>query len=391
MNVFKRILSASLAAILLAGLSGGVFFYLRLRAYRAEYRQALDLSDAVVRCITLDRPVCTLPRLNYLNDYEHVLDVRFTGLYHWLDTAEDSSLVMIGMLPRDRDTYAVAEGRWYGALHECCLNRPYYDALLADPTSGFTGIGDSITVAEPVLKISSYPRVRTFTVTGIVDDEKQYADSGVYGKYHIYASIDDISVFFIDYSFQSNNYPAYDYAMYNPAQVKYASGVFAIRQDPGGQWKYRTQDGEILDRDGYGRLLESAAINAGFSVEIQLDSSEAVEEFIRTLEEPDPRELPTVANQLAQRRAVLEKTGLGALPEYMLALEATGEAEEWYVFTQKRLVQPVLQDTSALSAEYEPLLRRSCVLAILCSAAALASLAVLIMMNIRRKEGAPHV
>ena len=56
MNVFKRILSASLAAIMLAGLSGGVFFYLRLRAYRAEYRQALDLSDAVVRCITRKTP-----------------------------------------------------------------------------------------------------------------------------------------------------------------------------------------------------------------------------------------------------------------------------------------------------------------------------------------------
>lgn len=389
MTTFRRILTVLLAVLFPAGLVGGVLSSLRFRAYRAEYEQALTLSDAVVSFIPLTKPVCTLPRLNYLNDYEHVLGVRITGLYHWISTAKNASLLMIGLQPSGRDPAAVTEGSWYGAAHECCLNRAYYDALLADPASGFTGVGGSLTVAEPILREGAYPRTRTFTVTGIVDEEKQYADPDVYGRYHIYASIDDVSIFFIGYSFQSSNKPTNDYNMYYAARVKDNCGVYAVRPDPdhAGEWQYRTTDGELLDRDGYAKLLEAAVVNAGFSVEIQLDSREAIEEFTRTLEEPLVRDLPSAAQQIALRRA-----SNAPLPDWLLKLETDGEAEDWYIFTQKNLVRPVPQDTAEINARYVPLVHASLILSAACAAVSLASLAGLITLAVyRRKKEAPHV
>jgi len=249
----------------------------------------------------------------------HVLDVLFVSIVHWLDISEDGSLCMIGQYFPDLDPAAISEGRWYEDETECCVNRAEYKRLLADPESGFTGIGDTVTYTEPDFHLPanttnlvlfqydmehtdpqawkdkenfgviSYivPISKSFTVVGVVEDEGEYADPA-FGVHHVYALTDTVGEMLANYrenlAYNSFN-SRLDLAIYQPTVIGSSiSGAAVYRPDPNDPDapQIRCAEDQLYPEAEWDALFQNAICNAGYIVEVTLDSGKGYAAYAAT-------------------------------------------------------------------------------------------------------------
>jgi len=242
----------------------------------------------------------------------HVLDVIFVSIVHWLDISDDGSLCMIGQYAPDLDPAAIAEGRWYETDTECCINRAEYERLLADPESGFTGIGSKVTYTEPDFHLPTtggrliyiekadpkeletmiksgfltyvVPAHKTFTVVGIVGEEGTYSDPA-YGVHHVYALTDTVGEMLVNYKYDhSNEYDSrLDKAIYQPSIAAGAiRGMAVYRPDPENPDtpQIRCADDKIYSEAEWDAMFDGIICNAGYTVEVTLDSGKSYAAYV---------------------------------------------------------------------------------------------------------------
>lgn len=389
----QLLLRYSLGIVMAAAAALTIQSCAKLIALQRNHRDAVGRTCAVVSVRDINRPIYRLANTDFLWNYPYVRDVRFTSLLHWLDVNPESRTCLIA-LPLESRTDGVT-GRWPETRGECCVNRAYYDALLADG-SGFDGLGSSITLEEtapPDLKKSesSSGRAMDAVVVGIVEEEGAYASPELYGTYRIYATMDDVSCFFIDYNNATAASPN-DTRMYQPAILQERLGIRLFCED-GEKLLYMDEDGKLYTEEELCARLSEAPANAGFTVEVELDSADRVDEFLRELRAYPLGNSQSVAARVETARETERTTGKVSYihPLYQQLYEA-GEGERWYIYGNRNhyLLRAAAQDTAPLDAEYRTERERLLIRAI-CPGAAFLAAAALLTLCCRKHKEADHV
>ena len=385
---------AAAVLLLLVCLAGAGIECFRLRAAADAYASSLDQANAVLTFIDLERPAYNRAGLRTLLDYEHVTGFRLPSLVHFFT----DGLVLISPEETLRTPERLREGRWFSGYGECCLNRAAYDALLADPGSGFTGLGGTVELGDApnhVLNSRLLSRRMTVTVVGVVEDEGKYADEALYGERHVYAEFEQAAAFYIDYPQTIAGFrPDEDYAHYLPYQKTTELDIRAMRVNPSGELQFRSADGTIYTWDelcaAYDGYLN---VTAGYTVQLLLDSSDAIEETIRMLSEAAKYSSTTVAQRYAEYEKLAddaiekEKTPV-KLPEVYRQIFAEGTADEWYIYGTRYhyYAYHTPDDTTALTAAFMSQRRAYLTRIALCAAGALLSLAAAILFTALRRR-----
>jgi len=213
----------------------------------------------------------------------HVISVICPSIVHWIDASEEGSLCMIGQYEPDLDPAAISEGRWYETDIECCVNRAEYDRLLADPEADFTGIGDTVPYTEPKIvfragslqKAPPDPISKELTVVGIVEEEGIYADSS-YGKHHVYTTVPAVEAMLANYTSKNTEYfSKQDRTAYAPFVVARADPSRVVyKEDPKREGKalFRCAEEKIYTEEEWTARFQDLLCNAGYTVEVTLDS-----------------------------------------------------------------------------------------------------------------------
>jgi len=252
----------------------------------------------------------------------HVINVIGTSYVHWLDDSEDASLTMIGQYDVDLDPAAVVEGRWYETDTECCVNRAEYERLLADPESGFSELGDTVTYTEPEKTLSAgsfvkpkEPVSRQFVVVGVVADSAPYDNTNAYAIYHVYTTVDGVTAMMANYT---NNVTYYFSdvdlrAYWNARIVKTQNGSAVYKEDPDreGYVLFRCADDRIYSEEEWLEQYSDTVSNAGYTVEVTLDSGKNYADFVEYLRITQFTEEPA-----SERLHILEEMRENALKNY---------------------------------------------------------------------------
>ena len=237
----------------------------------------------------------------------HVLDVLFVSIVHWLDISDEGSLCMIGQYAPDLDPAVISEGRWYETEDECCVNRAEYERLLADPESGFTGLGSKVTYTEPdfhlpllggrliqyenmdpreleaMIKLGRLtyvvPAQKTFTVVGIVGEEGEYSDPA-FGVHHMYTLTDTVGEMLVNYRYDYFN--EYDsrldlaiYAQTQAAEKMPGTAVYRPDSEQADTPQIRCADDKYYTEEEWESIFWDLPCNAGYTVEVTLDSGKS--------------------------------------------------------------------------------------------------------------------
>ena len=269
----------------------------------------------------------------------HVINVLGTSYVHWLDDSEENSRTMIGQYAVDLDPADVIEGRWYETDSECCVNRAEYDRLLADPTSGFAGIGDTVTYTEPKKTVSgvSYvkqksPVSKEFKIVGLVKDSDPYDSTAAYAIHHIYTTVDGVTAMMENYnSSYTNAFSDVDKRAYWNARIEQThTSAVVYKEDPDrtGKVLFRGAEDRIYTEDEWMAQYRDTVCNAGYTVEITLDSGKNYADFAEYLRLTQFTEEPA-----SERLNTLEKMNENAYEQYEKLLEpsvspTTGELIE---------------------------------------------------------------
>ena len=219
----------------------------------------------------------------------HVLNVMAASIIHWIDISADNSLSMIGLYYPDLDPEAISVGRWFEDKSECCVNRAEYERLLADPQSGFSGIGDTITYTEPELVLSPGMFVQApeqvsvaLTVVGIVDNEGAYAGVS-YGIRHVYALFDTVNSMLANYK-PDNEFldckTDRDAYILTAASEEIEGMLFYQENIAQGGAVLRCAEDKTYTAAEWYSLFQSLPCNAGYTVEVTLDSGKNYADFI---------------------------------------------------------------------------------------------------------------
>ncbi len=248
----------------------------------------------------------------------HVINVIGTSYVHWLNDSEDASLTMIGQYDVDLDPAAVVEGRWYETDTECCVNRAEYERLLADPESGFTGIGDTVTYSEPEMQQRPGARigsvkippaiVKQYTMVGIVEDCAPYDNTEAYAIHHMYTTVGGVTAMMANYT---NNNLVYrsnidGRAYWNARITKKQNGPVVYKEDPEHEGKalFRCADERIYTEDEWREQYLDTVCNAGYTVEVTLDSGKNYADFVEFMRLTQFKEEPVreLLNMLEEMR-----------------------------------------------------------------------------------------
>ena len=252
----------------------------------------------------------------------HVINVLGTSYVHWLDDSEENSRTMIGQYAVDLDPADVIEGRWYETDSECCVNRAEYDRLLADPTSGFAGIGDTVTYTEPKKTVSgvSYvkqksPVSKEFKIVGLVKDSDPYDSTAAYAIHHIYTTVDGVTAMMANYSSSNTNaFSDVDKRAYwsaRIAQTQTSAVVYKEDPDRPGKVLFRGAEDRIYTEDEWMAQYRDTVDNAGYTVEVTLDSGKNYADFAEYWHLKQFTEEPA-----GERLNTLEEMRQGALEDF---------------------------------------------------------------------------
>ena len=359
------------------------------------YEQYLTTLDVPI-VVSLERNNNTAPLLDLskfsidvIRNYPHVIDVSLPTLLHWLDNfcgeqiiqfpkelierngihrkdvqyaPMEKATLMIGQYQSALKEEQIGEGRKWTDMQECCVNRALYEKLLAYEKAEFTGLGDTITVTETLYQRGIMPEtkeeglhvkpvdktVHEYTVIGIVEDEGEYANTDAYGFFHIYTSMDMVKNLVAKHDTQRPNYV--DKAMYTVTQLmeslkspgeNYLEVYFRPAADPTKK-ELRLAEHRIIPEEEYLALFENAPANAGYTIEVTLDSGKGYAEFAEFM---TAGTIPTARNAYESVYRQYEKSvASGAenpqlnMSPLLLELEAAGELDDWYYYRTVPLV-----------------------------------------------------
>ena len=303
------------------------------------YEEYLTTIDTPI-VISVERFVGSIPLLEYeltrepassyikaFRNAPRVTDVSFPTLLHWLDNfcgeqimqfpkefierngihrkdvqyaPMEKATLMIGQYQSALKEEQIGEGRKWTDMRECCVNRALYEKLLAYEKAEFTGLGDIITVTETLYRrgvmretkkegLNVLPVDKTiheYTVVGIVEDEGEYANTDAYGFFHIYAPLDMVKNLIAKHDTQRPFYV--DTAMYQIGQIFQeqkmpGEGVMGVYCRPSAEdptkLELRLSGSRIIPEEEWLALFEDAQVNAGYTMEITLDSGKSYAEF----------------------------------------------------------------------------------------------------------------
>ena len=287
-------LSVLLLLVILASLAFAAGAWWQQRGVRDAYEQELILADAVLSVYPLE-PIWILQNTESLWNSEHILGVRYPTLMH--HPTEKHDLLLIAMTTELREGLTVT-GRWYEKDGECCVNRAEYERLLADPEADFTGLGDTVTYHEEYTFLKNQynqkgaligDRYKTWTVVGVVEEEGMWSDTKVYAPRHVYATMIDVSSFFLGYDVTGSMAYQQGYAInaghYSAAMRGYRvlsdRVPFAIHMTDSGDMEYMNSSLEVFTEKELAAQYTCYIPNEGYSIEIQFDSVEALEKYRR--------------------------------------------------------------------------------------------------------------
>ena len=255
----------------------------------------------------------------------------------------ESSILMIGQHQIAQESQQIYKGRPWKDITECCVNRVLYERLLNDPEEDFTGLGDTVTIEEPIYKkgfllmpdgtkkeIYQESTRTTFSlvVVGIVEEE-EYTRTEAFGSFHMYTSIDMVNVFLSKHDYNSPDFN--DEAMFLFPQVlaKYAGDETSLywraSADDPSEKEIRLPGGRILPGKEWLSYWENVPVNAGYIIEITLDSGKHYTDFIEYINQW------FTENNARKRHDYNTARGL---PDSQLLQEIADddELDEWYFY-----------------------------------------------------------
>ena len=311
------------------------------------------------------RPCISTADYAFLWDAPHVTNVFFPTLIHWMGSEKSGYTVLIGQYPKALDGEALAEGRWYASMDECCVNRAEYDRLLNDAESGFSGLGDSIPVTQSVYNYA-YSEAQgkwvpttvrgtvsqELTVVGIVEDEGIYADEEAFETHHVFVHTDMLTRLVGMYPSQSENELDNDRFLINRIirDLAIESGAVCWQgsiEDPA-SIRYRLVGNQTLSIAEWDAHLEGIPINAGYTVEVTLDSGKNYAEFAqymferrftdRTAEESYQA---LWENYLQSMEEHPESEAVFSAAPVTVELHENGESNDWYMCGGCHYVRPL--------------------------------------------------
>jgi len=326
--------------------------------------------------------------VKYIQNSPCVTDISFPVLFHWLDNFCGESILqapadkminrnsillkdvtyapmekatlMIGQYQTALTDEQIGEGRKWEDMRECCVNRALYEKLLAAEKAEFKGLGDIISVTE-----SFYMRgfmhdtgeeaitvcgdftttTHEYTVVGIVEEEEEYANTEAYGLYHIYVSIDMLRNLIAKHDYNHPNYV--DNAMYSISQIidnnmsqdEMYLGIYSrpSAEDPTKR-ELRLFGNRIVPENEWLAQFEGILVNAGYTMEITLNSGTHYAEFVEYMTAPSSTSF-TARHEYDSIYRVYEKA-LARDPEnaqlnmtpLLQELSDAGELDEWYYY-----------------------------------------------------------
>ena len=280
----------------------------------------------------------------------------------------EKATLMIGQYQTALKEEQIGEGRKWEDMRECCVNRALYEKMLADEAMEFSGLGDSITVTETCyrrglnrenkkeaigvhhdLAITKHE----YTVVGIVENEGEYANTDAYGFFHIYAPLDMVKNLIAKHD--TTQRPFYvDEAFYYPTQnvssLTNSSVIFYNRdpEDPE-QIRIRLEGNRILSLEEYDAYFRDVPENAGYLVEITLDSGKSFAEFQRLIMEENRFRTNSKArgwylSLWNSHQNVLQTNPDDQLklPQLLQEVYDSDELDEWYITgVIPRVVRPL--------------------------------------------------
>ena len=288
----RRLLSFLCAGLVIcscaAGLSGFRAFREREELRTAE-SVALARSQAVVEVVHLSFPILRLRNVySYMTLRNEVSVMPIRAIHRSVCTELNKTVCAISLREAEKEN-APAEGRWYAARGECCVNRALFDALCEKEGAAFSGLGGALTLRERDVPASGYTleensetRALTMTVVGVVDAEGEFASSA-FGSLRIYMPLEDVTYFFNGYSGAS--VPAADSEAYAPYQARRAMRLVAYNPATN---CYLTQNdaqeaADVLSAEEVRARLGEPVVNAGLQIEITFDSAAHAEDFLSGL------------------------------------------------------------------------------------------------------------
>jgi len=338
--------------------------------------------------------------LRTLRNAPHVTDISFPTLLHWLDNfcgeqiiqfpkeyvdqihdsidvenirfaPMEKATLMIGQYQSALREEQIGEGRKWTDMTECCVNRALYEKLLADETIEFNGIGSNISVTETLYQRafvrdtkqecvqlhpgSSTTTTHEYTVVGIVADEGEYADTDAYGFFHIYAPLDMVKNLIAKHDTQRPNYV--DEAMYLVSQTMQqnevdVSGIyFRPTADDPTKKELRLPGNRIIPEEAWLEIWDNVPVNAGFRIEITLDSGTGFAElleYFNGMAEERPAQFyydyqykvyeMNKENNKNNPEVVIELN----MPQILEEIAADGELDDWFYYPLvPRVIRPL--------------------------------------------------
>jgi len=378
---------------------------------RAAWDEAAERADAVVEVVYLSFPLLRLNSVySYMPVHNEAAVTPVRAVHRTVCAALNKTVCTISLRAAEMAD-APAEGRWYAARGECCVNRALFDALCEKEGAAFSGLGGALTLRERDVPASGYTleensetRALTMTVVGVVDAEGEFASSA-FGSLRIYMPLEDVTYFFNGYSGAS--VPAADSEAYAPYQARRAMRLVAYNPATN---CYLTQNdaqeaADVLSAEEVRARLGEPVVNAGLQIEITFDSAAHAEDFLSGLNAgglADSRSVAQYVESAEKKNAQYAGTPLETvnsvfIPPWARTLMERGEGEAWlYASNLNVYARRVPRDSAPIRAQYEPLLAAAQTRAVVCCAAAAALLAAAILCGVlaarsAAKERARHV
>ncbi len=307
----------------------------------------------------------TKNNINNILQLPHVVGISYPLLLHWLGDSLTSSILMIGQSQAAPEPAQIGEGRLWSAPMECCVNRALYEKLLSDPDTEFGGLGDSVTIMDrffyrgflhmedgsrkEILQLDDATEI-SFTVTGIVDDEREFANTDAYGFYHLYTFFDTVQsvVSKFDYNHPDwNDEDVYLYKQIAEACIGPQTQLFyrTSAQDPTKK-EICLPDGTILPEEQWLANFENVPVNAGYTVEVTLDSGTGYAEFLETVwDRPSARKIYDNIKENYEKTNNPINNPLNMpmrVPQNLQEILDAGELDEWYSYpTAPMIARPL--------------------------------------------------
>ena len=192
----------------------------------------------------------------------------------------------------------------------------------------------------------------SFTVTGVVEEETAYSNSDAYGLYHIYAPIEIAKAMIVKHDFNHPNQT--DEAMYLVSKTveKLAVGTQIFRRpvaDDPTKTELRLPGNRIIPEEEWLSYFEDVPVNAGYVMEITLDSGKGYAEFLEYMDSLGSQYTARYYYNFQYRVYEVNKENNRNnpnwvddvnMPQILEEIAADGELDEWYYY---RLVPRVIR------------------------------------------------